>query len=458
MITKITDYGAISGNTLSTLNIQKAIDDCFIAGGGTVIVPSGDFLTGGILLRSGVRLHLEANAHLIASQNVNDYNNFLNDKIVPVKDSDKTDDLFLPFGKRKSYDFLNKCASRWNNALIRAIDAENISITGENGSFIDGMDCYDPLGEEGFRGPHAINFSRCKNITLSGYTVQNSANWAHSLLMCENISVKNITVKAGHDGIHLTSCENIKLTGCEFYTGDDCVAGIDNLNMTVTNCKINTSCNGFRLGGENILIDNCNLFGPGKFCHRSSLSDNEKQNRKITEKNHRFNMLSAFTYYADFSRDFKTTPGNIIIQNCRIENTERLLCYNFDNDKWQTNAPLKDITFKNVRAVNIKLPLCAVGSKKTPLILKFQNTDITFANDRSVILWWDNNKIFKTDEFIKTANFEKIILDNVKIRGINGNVLIKSWSTDGEIITAQLDCGNFDGVLRKNTNEEFINV
>ena len=458
MIITITDYGATPGKKMSTLNIQKAIDDCYIAGGGTVIVPSGDFVTGGILLRSRVSLHLKANAHLIASRNVNDYNSFLNDSINPIKTSDKTDDLFLPFGKRKSYDFLNKCASRWNNALIRAIDSENISITGEEGSFIDGMDCYDPLGEEDFRGPHAINFSRCKNITLSGYTIQNSANWAHSLLMCENISVKNIIVKAGHDGIHLTSCANIKIAECEFYTGDDCIAGIDNLNMTVINCKINTACNGFRLSGENILIDHCNIFGPGKFCHRSSLSNNEKQNGKSTEQNHRFNMLSAFTYYADFSRNFSCSPGNIVMQNCKITNVERFLCYNFDNDKWQTNVPLKDITFKNIQASNIKLPLCAVGSKKIPIVLKLQNTDISFAKDRSVILWWDNNKIYETNEFIKTANFEKIVLDNVKVKGIHGGILIKSWSINGEVIINKLDCDDFNGTLRQNTNEEFFNV
>ena len=458
MKVRITDYGANQGDTLSTKAIQKAIDDCFNVGGGTVVVPEGEYLTGGIVLRSGVQLHLEKNAHLIASRNVDDYNDFLNSNIGPVQDKDKTNDLYLPFGKRKSYDFLNKYASRWNNALIRAVDSQNISITGEENSYIDGVDCYDPLGEEGFRGPHAINFHRCKNITLFGYTIKNSANFAHSLFECNNISAKNIVVYAGHDGIHLTSCKNIEISECKFNTGDDCIAGIDNLNMVVKKCEINSSCNGFRLSGENILIDNCHIFGPGRACHRSSLSYEEKKSGKMTGNNHRFNMLSAFTYYADYSRNFATSPGNIVINNCKIENTERFLNYNFGNDIWQSNVPLKDITFKNIIASDIKLPLCVFGSEILPCTLKIENVDIDFAKDRRVVLWWDKDKVYETGEFIKAKNFESIILDNVRVSGINGNVLIKSWSDGGKIIVNQLDSADFNGKLRVNTDEEVIVV
>lgn len=458
MDVKITDYGAGRNRLLSTKAIQKAIDDCFLAGGGTVTVPKGEYLTGGIVLRSGVRLHLEKEAHLTASRNIDDYNDFLSSSIEPVRDSDKTDDLYLPFGKRKSYDFLNKYASRWNNALIRAVDSENISITGEEGSYIDGMDCYDPLGEEGFRGPHAINFHRCKNITLFGYTVKNSANWAHALMECENISVKNIAVYAGHDGIHMTSCRNTVISECRFNTGDDCVAGIDNLNMTVKKCEINSSCNGFRLGGENILIDGCRIFGPGRFCHRTSLSDEEKKSGKLTEKNHRFGMISVFTYYADYSRSITVSPGNIVISNCKIENTERLLNYNFGSDIWQSNAPLRDITLKNITASDIKLPICVFGSETLPCTLKIENADIAFAKDRRVVLWWDNNKVYETGEFIKAKNFEKIVLDNVKVSGLGGDTLIKSWGNGGEVVVNQLDSAGFDGDLIHDTDEEVIVV
>ncbi len=59
MINKITDYGAKTDGSISTAAIQKAIDYCFKSGGGTVVVPEGDYVTGGLRIRSGVRLHLK---------------------------------------------------------------------------------------------------------------------------------------------------------------------------------------------------------------------------------------------------------------------------------------------------------------------------------------------------------------------------------------------------------------
>lgn len=59
MINNITDYGAKTDGSISAVAIQKAIDDCFENGGGTVVVPEGDYVTGGLRIRSGVRLHLK---------------------------------------------------------------------------------------------------------------------------------------------------------------------------------------------------------------------------------------------------------------------------------------------------------------------------------------------------------------------------------------------------------------
>ena len=68
------DFGAKGdGSTLNTEALQRAIDQAAAAGGGTVWVPSGEFLTGGLVLRSRVTLHLEAGAILRGSTRVEDY-------------------------------------------------------------------------------------------------------------------------------------------------------------------------------------------------------------------------------------------------------------------------------------------------------------------------------------------------------------------------------------------------
>lgn len=158
-------------------------------------------------------------AVLKGSRNPDDYFGYLNDNIEPLKAEHITDAPYVHLSTikgeteyvcgKKEYDFKRKPGSRWQNALIRAIDADNVSIIGEEGAVIDGSDCFDPLGEEGYRGPHAITFYYCKNISLKGYTVRDSANWAHNMLYCENIMVDGITVLAGHDGFDAAVCNNI---------------------------------------------------------------------------------------------------------------------------------------------------------------------------------------------------------------------------------------------------------
>src|SRR5260370_21324599 len=70
----ILNFGAqAGGHVLNTKPLQKAIDHAFEVGGGAVCVPPGDYLTGGLVLRSRVALYLQAGAVLRGSTNVDDY-------------------------------------------------------------------------------------------------------------------------------------------------------------------------------------------------------------------------------------------------------------------------------------------------------------------------------------------------------------------------------------------------
>ncbi|MBR2896745.1 MAG: glycoside hydrolase family 28 protein, partial [Oscillospiraceae bacterium] len=77
----IRDYGACTSDKLQTAKIQTAIDDCFLAGGGRVVVPCGVYLTGSIRLRSRVELYLESGAILKGSRNPEDYFGYVDDKL-----------------------------------------------------------------------------------------------------------------------------------------------------------------------------------------------------------------------------------------------------------------------------------------------------------------------------------------------------------------------------------------
>ena len=206
-IFNIKNYGANVSDNLQTEAIQKALDECFFAGGGRVVIPSGIYLTGGLRLRSNTELYLESGAILKGSNDPIDYFAYKNDKIEPIKE-------YYGEKRRSVYPY-----SRWNNAIIRVIDAKNVSIIGEKGSYIDGGDCYDPEGEEEYRGPHAINVQNSENIYFEGYTVKDSANWAHAIFNTKNIEARKITVYGGHDGFDVRTCDNVLVEDCEFYTG-----------------------------------------------------------------------------------------------------------------------------------------------------------------------------------------------------------------------------------------------
>ena len=128
----ILDYGARMCDSLQTGAIQAAIDDCFRAGGGRVIIPCGVFLTGGLRIRSNVELYLESGAILIGSRDWQDYFGFAEDRLEPVEIREKPDGLCPSTWE----------TSRWCNALIRAFDAHDFAIVGEKGSYIDGCNAY----------------------------------------------------------------------------------------------------------------------------------------------------------------------------------------------------------------------------------------------------------------------------------------------------------------------------
>ena len=450
----ILDFGAKSDGNLQTSAIQAAIDFCFKNGGGEVVIPEGVFLIGSIRLRSDITLRLSKNAVLKGIRDPEKYFDYLNDKVEPLRKDQIIDSGYVGlwtihgethFDENDSrYNFKRIPGSRWNNAMIRAIDAENVAIIGEEGSVIDGDNCFDAIGEEDYRGPHAICFFGVKNINLCGYTVKNSANWAHNMLFCENILAKNICVEAGHDGFDAAVCKNVSIIDSKFYTGDDCIAGFGNTNVLVDNCILNSACSAFRFGGTNVLIKNCTAYAPGKFSFRGRLTKQEKIDGVMAlSENSRNNMLSFFTYYADYSVPIPEKPGNIIIENCEIDGADRFLHYNFSgNETWQRYRPLSDITFKDINAKNISMPLSVYGTPDDKIELVMKNMSIKMRPNSTA------------DELIRACNYERISLCNVKVEGFNGSCIIRSKS-DGECIFDNVVCGIDEDRYVCKTNDDF---
>ncbi len=406
MIFNITKYGAVADGRLCTESIQAAIDAAFLAGGGEVLVPEGRFLTGGLRLRSNVTLHLEKNAVLLGSTDPEDYCTYLQDKIEPISEEER--DAIAPnvaavvAGSTSAIPH-----SRWNNGLIRAIHAENIAIIGEEGSEINGQNCYDPQGEEKYRGPHAINMWFCKNITLEGYTVRDSANWAHAIHNSENITARRLTVLGGHDGFDVRTCDNVLIEDSRFLTGDDGLAGFDCHDVLVRNCYYESSCSVFRFGGTRVRIENCESRPSSVYAFRGSLSDEEKKARVPAEiGKHRDLNKSIFLYYCDMRAIIRETPGDILIKGCRFGKEGKILHLPFGHI-WTCNRSLDNITFEDCVFEDILAPIRTDSPENEPLSVTMKNCTVTAREGA------------ESNAFAAGKNLRSIMLENMKVKGFD---------------------------------------
>lgn len=382
----LTDYGVKADyDGYQTAEIQAVLDMCK-ENGGKVIVPAGTFKITSVRMWSDTELYLENGAKIIGSDNCDDYIIF------------ELPEDFELFSDQQAFIYRNNGIVRdeYRRALISAYGEKNISVIGEEGSVIDGIDCYDPDGEENFRGPHGIFFSGCENVTLRGYTIQNTGNFMHQLDNCENVVMDKVTALAGHDGIHLHCCRHMKITDCTFRTGDDCIAGCNIFDLTVSGCYINTSCNPFRIGGIDILIENNEIEGPGYYPHLLSVVTGRERNFKRTDGRH--NSICFIEYFSTRMFDCSKPSQNIVVRNCSVKNVDRLMNYkcNFE-PYYHEGMPLKDITFENMEITGLVDTSVIIGDEDNIVRINFNNVKASFKEGMEKPLYEAQYAVVATD-------------------------------------------------------------
>jgi polygalacturonase len=267
MIHDITHHGAVAnGRTICTAAFSAAIAACREAGGGTVFVPAGEYLTGPIHLCSNLTLELEAGAKVRFTDDFDAY------PIVPSRWGGNMVNAFSP--------------------LIYGVDLENVEIRGR-GEF-DGQGRawwdeyfqvakaditapyddrtraiaaanpgYEKLGSGGggmetqFLRPPLLQLLRCKHVRIEGVTLGHSPFWNTHLALCDDVTVTGVRFvnpkgSANGDGLDIDSSSNVRVSDCYFNTGDDCLA-----------LKSGADADGRRVGRptENVTITNCTMVG-----------------------------------------------------------------------------------------------------------------------------------------------------------------------------------------------------
>lgn len=276
------DFGATGGGaTVDTAAINKAIEACASAGGGTVYLPAGTYLSGTIVLKSNVTLYLEGGATLLGSKNISDYFR------QPQSESAKA-----------SYEQDLKDAGPFH--LIFARDAENVRLAGPGKIDGQGAAFWLPTGRKQPKPQDAwedvvafdwkpnpprpspmLEFYNCRNLQIEGVRIENSAGWTLRPIHCDNVFIRGISIKnrvygPNTDGIDVTCCHNVFISDCLIDTGDDVIClksenpyGEElrvSKNITVTNCVLSGCCNGLKIGTathggfENIVFSNSVIF------------------------------------------------------------------------------------------------------------------------------------------------------------------------------------------------------
>ncbi|MCL5282877.1 MAG: glycoside hydrolase family 28 protein [Planctomycetes bacterium] len=240
----IRDFGAkADGQTLCTPALQAAVDKCAAAGGGTVYLPPGRFLSGTIYLKTGVTLHLDGGCTLLGSTNLNDY-----PPTVPA--------------------FRSYTDNYTDKSLIYGEKLERIAITGRG--VLDGQGA-------AFKGPYKvrpymIRFVECRDVAVEGVTIRNSPMWVQHYLACDDVRLSGLTVKshvnANNDGIDIDSCRRVTITGCNVDSGDDAIvlkscSARPCQDVVVSGCVLRSTCNALKMGTEsnggfqNVVLTGC---------------------------------------------------------------------------------------------------------------------------------------------------------------------------------------------------------
>lgn len=372
----ITDFGAnLTNKEKTTQAIASAISKANEIGGGVVVIPSGEWLTGKIHLKSNVNLHLEKGAVLLFSEDPADY--------LPAVHSS--------WEGMECYNY---------SPLIYAYQCKNIAITGE-GEIKAKMDVWKKwfarpkahmesikrlynlawnrtpvesrqmVDDTSHLRPQFIQFNRSENILLEGISITNSPFWTIHPYLAKNVVIRKVKVYAhGHnnDGVDPEMSQNVLIEDCFFDQGDDAIAiksgrnpegwrlKIPSKNVVIRNCIVK---NGHQLvaigselsgGIEHIFVDNCEVLEGAKLNHLVFIKTNERMGGYVKD------------VYASNLKAGKIDQGILGIETDVLYQW-RTLVPTYE----RRLTPIKDIFLENISVSEVQFVSRILGEEELPI-------------------------------------------------------------------------------------------
>jgi len=307
------DFGAVpDGETLNTGAFGRAIAALADQGGGTLVVPSGIWLTGPVELRSRIRLHLEAGAVIQFSRDHTLYPMRIFDAR-GEKSVDTTSPLFgdhlediaitgagVIDGGGDAWRLVKK--GKTTESFWKALVASG-GVTNARGdewwpsqAGFDGPGAIQALEKMGsvnvadyepyriFLRPRLVRLFECRRVLVEGVTLRNAPNWTLHPWLCEDVTLRDVKIfndrwAQNSDALDIDSCRRVHVRGCIVDTGDDglCIKsgmnaagrriGVPTEDVLIEDCTVYEGHGGFTIGSEmsggvrNVLVQNCTFIG-----------------------------------------------------------------------------------------------------------------------------------------------------------------------------------------------------
>lgn len=308
----VKDFGAIgNGKTLNTNAFAKAIDACFKAGGGSVIIPAGEWLTGPIEMKSNVNLVAQKGALIQFTKDHTQY---------PIIKASNTSTSYTPASPIYGYDLKNIAITgegifdgagdswrpvkkiktneaQWKSLTAFGVLSDDGKIWWPSKEAMDG-DAYikalkskgqkltadDFLPARDYLRPYMVYFVNCENILIDGVTIRNSPKFIFYPNYCTNLTLRNATFfnewwAQNGDALDISGCKNVVIYNCDVNAGDDGICmkssrgksdtSNDALlqNVLIAQSKVRRAHGGFVIGSntdggmKNIFVSDCNFTG-----------------------------------------------------------------------------------------------------------------------------------------------------------------------------------------------------
>lgn len=295
----LTDYGAVEGGTaLNTVAFERAIDACAAAGGGHVIVPAGTWLSGPIVLKSHVDLHVEKGALVLFTPDRSLYPLLRNGhkfEVAPPISGRDLEDVSITGegafdGNGQSWRPLKKMkvtTAHWDKVVAsggvvsedgkiwwpskEAMNGEQYLKTLKEGATAD-----DYLAARDFLRPKMVVITNSRRVLIDGPTFRNSPNFVInpqkvSDLVIRNTNVFNEAWAQNGDGIDISACKRVIIYHTTVNAGDDGIcmkssgdgSSVALSDILIAECIVYRAHGGFVIGSNtdggmrNIYVTHC---------------------------------------------------------------------------------------------------------------------------------------------------------------------------------------------------------